>query len=227
MPAPASRCGMSQTIEKTATTGYSITGAPRVVKGRCSSARAAPNSACAATSPPTTPRPASWYWRWYIVPGNPPRALREPADGGGRQDLERRPGGKTGGGGAPWDRHHLRSEDRLCCSSGTGNGAPWPAEIRGPGSKGDHLFLSSIVALKPDTGEYVWHYQMTPRDSWDYAAIQQITVADLKIDGQKRHVVDAGARRTASSTCWTRTTGELHLRAAVRTGRRTGPTAST
>jgi quinohemoprotein ethanol dehydrogenase len=71
---------------------------------------------------------------------------------------------------------------------GVGNGSPWNRKLRSAG-KGDNLFLSSIVALKPDTGEYVWHYQEVQRDSWDYTAVQQITVADLKIDGKDRHVI--------------------------------------
>jgi alcohol dehydrogenase (cytochrome c)/quinohemoprotein ethanol dehydrogenase len=49
--------------------------------------------------------------------------------------------------------------------------------------------LSSIVALKPDTGEYVWHYQTTPGESWDYTATQHIVLADLVIDGQPRKVL--------------------------------------
>ena len=49
--------------------------------------------------------------------------------------------------------------------------------------------LSSIVALKPDTGEYVWHYQETPGEMWDYTASQQITLADISIDGQVRKVL--------------------------------------
>ncbi len=55
--------------------------------------------------------------------------------------------------------------------------------------KGDNLFLSSILALKPDTGEYVWHYQTTPGESWDYTATQHIMLADLTIGGQARRVV--------------------------------------
>jgi alcohol dehydrogenase (cytochrome c)/quinohemoprotein ethanol dehydrogenase len=51
------------------------------------------------------------------------------------------------------------------------------------------LFLSSIVALKPDTGEYVWHYQETPAEMWDFTASQQIILADISIDGQVRKVL--------------------------------------
>ena len=95
---------------------------------------------------------------------------------------------KTGGGGTVWDAITYDPKTDLLFV-GVGNGGPWPAEIRDPGGKGDHLFLSSIVALKPETGEYVWHYQQVQRDSWDYTAVQQITVADLKIDGKDRHVI--------------------------------------
>ena len=68
---------------------------------------------------------------------------------------------------------------------GTGNGGPWQQSRRSPGG-GDNLFLSSIVALKADTGDYVWHYQTVPGDEWDYTATQQMILADLRIDGQLR-----------------------------------------
>ena len=54
---------------------------------------------------------------------------------------------------------------------------------------GDNLFVSSIVALKPDTGEYVWHYQTTPGDNWDYTATQHMVLAELQIDGKPRKVL--------------------------------------
>jgi mono/diheme cytochrome c family protein len=71
---------------------------------------------------------------------------------------------------------------------GTGNGSPWNRSLRSPGG-GDNLFLSSIIALRPDDGTYVWHYQTTPGESWDYTATQPIIVADLEIDGATRRVV--------------------------------------
>jgi glucose dehydrogenase len=71
---------------------------------------------------------------------------------------------------------------------GTGNGSPWNQKIRSPGG-GDNLFLSSIVALRPTTGEYVWHYQTTPGESWDYTATQHIILADLTIDNEPRKVL--------------------------------------
>jgi len=71
---------------------------------------------------------------------------------------------------------------------GVGNGSPWNHSIRSP-EGGDNLFLSSIVALRPATGEYVWHYQTTPAESWDYTATQHMILADLEINGKHRKVI--------------------------------------
>jgi quinohemoprotein ethanol dehydrogenase len=71
---------------------------------------------------------------------------------------------------------------------GTGNGSPWSRKLRSPAG-GDNLYLASIVALKPDSGEYVWHYQETPGDNWDYTSTQPMILADLHIDGKPRKVI--------------------------------------
>jgi quinohemoprotein ethanol dehydrogenase len=57
-------------------------------------------------------------------------------------------------------------------------------------SKGkDNLYLCSILAVKPDTGELKWHFQVVPGDNWDYDSVQQLTLADLTIRGQTRKVI--------------------------------------
>ena len=71
---------------------------------------------------------------------------------------------------------------------GTGNGSPWARSQRSPAG-GDNLYLASVVALNPDTGAYVWHYQETPGDNWDYTSTQPMILADLKIGGQPRKVI--------------------------------------
>lgn len=71
---------------------------------------------------------------------------------------------------------------------GVGNVSPWNQHVRSPGG-GDNLFLASVVALRPATGEYVWHYQTTPGESWDFTAIQHIILADLEIAGKQRKVL--------------------------------------
>ena len=93
---------------------------------------------------------------------------------------------QTGGGGTAWDA--IAYDPALdLVYFGIGNGNPWNHRERS-GGKGDNLFLSSILALKPDTGEYAWHYQTTPGESWDYTATQHIMLADLTIGGQPRKV---------------------------------------
>ena len=104
-------------------------------------------------------------WKFYIVPGNP-------AEGFENEAMEM--AAKTwtgewwkhGGGGNAW--HGITYDAELeTLYIGTGNGSPWNRKIRSPDG-GDNLFLCSIVALNPDTGEYKWHYQTTPGESWDF-----------------------------------------------------------
>jgi quinohemoprotein ethanol dehydrogenase len=92
-----------------------------------------------------------------------------------------------GGGGTVWDSMAYDPELDLLYF-GVGNGTPWNQEIRSPGG-GDNLFLSSIVAVRPDTGDYVWHYQTTPGETWDYTAAQHIILADIELDGTVRKVL--------------------------------------
>ena len=94
---------------------------------------------------------------------------------------------EAGGGGTMWDTITFDPELNLVYV-GTGNGSPWDQAKRSPAG-GDNLYLSSIVALNADTGDYAWHYQETPGDNWDYTATQPMILADLKIGGKARKVV--------------------------------------
>jgi alcohol dehydrogenase (cytochrome c)/quinohemoprotein ethanol dehydrogenase len=125
-------------------------------------------------------------WRWWSVPGDPSKGFEQPELAMAAKTW----GGewwKTGGGGTPWDGITYDPTTGYVFI-GTGNGAPWPAEDRSPGS-GDNLFTASIVAIDAKTGHYVWHYQETPAESFDFDSTAQITTADLVINGEKRHVV--------------------------------------
>jgi PQQ-dependent dehydrogenase (methanol/ethanol family) len=164
---------------------YAITGAPRVAKGKVfigqGGAEFGVRGFIAAYDVDTGNRD----WIWYTVPGNPANGFENPQ----MEMAAKTWNGEwwlTGGGGTVWDSIVYDPVTDLLLV-GVGNGSPWPSEIRSPGG-GDNLFLSSIVALDPDTGDYVWHYQTTPADSWDYTAVQQIIIADLDINGQMRHV---------------------------------------
>src|SRR5258708_33923775 len=51
---------------------------------------------------------------------------------------------------------------------------------------GEKLFTQCIIAVKADTGEYVWHYQTGTEGV--HSENNQIMMADLMINGEKRHV---------------------------------------
>lgn len=94
----------------------------------------------------------------------------------------------TGGGGTAWNGMTFDPElDRVYI--GVGNAGPYDPEKRDPGSTGDNLYTSSIVALDATTGRYIWHYQENPRNSWDYKATPNILMATLTIGGRLRKVL--------------------------------------
>jgi alcohol dehydrogenase (cytochrome c) len=57
-----------------------------------------------------------------------------------------------------------------------------------PGSS-DALYTDSTIALRPQTGQLVWHYQHLKRDVWDLDWVFERTLATLKIEGKPRRVV--------------------------------------
>jgi len=159
-----------------------ITGAPKIFKGKVlignGGSEAGPARGYVVAYDAETGEQA---WKFYIVPGNPADGFEDDAQ---RMAAETWTGEwwKLGGGGNAWHGFTYDAElDTLYI--GTGNGGPWNREVRSPGG-GDNLFLSSIVALNPDTGEYKWHYQTSPGDTWDYNSTMDIVLADLEIEGR-------------------------------------------
>jgi quinohemoprotein ethanol dehydrogenase len=129
-------------------------------------------------------------WKFYTVPGDPAKG----PDGAASDDVmpmaAKTWNGKwweKGGGGSTWDGIVYDPKSDLVIF-GTGNGEPWPAALRSPGG-GDNLFTSSIVALHAKTGKYKWHYQATPMDGFDFDNTAPLTMADITVDGQSKHVV--------------------------------------
>ncbi|HEY0674986.1 MAG TPA: PQQ-dependent dehydrogenase, methanol/ethanol family, partial [Immundisolibacter sp.] len=87
---------------------------------------------------------------------------------------------------------------------GIGNPGPWNATVR----PGDNLYTDSVVALRPKTGQLVWHYQYTPNDTFDYDGVNELIQADLQIDGKTRQVI-LNANRNGFFYVIDRATGEL------------------
>ena len=115
-------------------------------------------------------------WRTHTVPvGNEKNA-----------DTWKGDTGKTGGGAA-WNVGSYDPKLNLVYY-GTSNPGPWTAVVRGNDSsdigKFTNLYTASVIAMNPDTGNIVWHYQFTPHDAWDYDGVNELVFADLNIDGK-------------------------------------------
>jgi quinohemoprotein ethanol dehydrogenase len=174
----------TQTFPKT--TRLSITGAPRVMKGVVVIGNGGAELGVRGFVAGYDAETGAKKWKFYMVPG------KEDHDGEASDSAMKfaRPTWngdvfyKLGGGGTPWDGMAYDPDLDLLYVGG-GNGSPWNSALRSPGG-GDNLFLGSIVALRPETGQYVWHFQETPGDSWDYTSTQPIILADIKINGVTR-----------------------------------------
>ncbi len=166
--------------------GYTVTMAPRIAKGKViigvAGAELPIRGFFAAFDALTGKR----AWTFYTVPGDPSKPFEHPAL---KKAAETWSGDwwKLGGGGSVWDGMAYDPEADLLYV-GTGNGGPWPEELRKSKGK-ENLYLASILAVKPDTGDLKWYFQVVPGDSWDYDSVQQLLLADLTIRGQQRKVL--------------------------------------
>ena len=117
-------------------------------------------------------------WRRYIVPAP------------GERGSESWPNNAANAsGGSTWTTGSY-DPDLDLVFWGTGNPSPWNALNR----PGDNLFTNTIMALRPKTGEMVWHYQASPNDPFDYDNVQSLVLADLTLGGRPRKVVMQASR---------------------------------
>lgn len=168
---------------------YTITGAPRVIAGNVIIGNGGADLGSRGYLSAYDARTGRLVWRFYTVPGQPGHPDGTVSDAPLAKALPTWSGAwwKWGGGGTVYDA--MAYDPKLgLLYVGVGNGGPWNRRIRSDG-QGDNLYLSSILALKASTGEYVWHFQETPGDEWDYTATQSIILADIPIDGKVRPVL--------------------------------------
>ncbi|HEX4506497.1 MAG TPA: PQQ-dependent dehydrogenase, methanol/ethanol family [Alphaproteobacteria bacterium] len=173
---------------------YTIGGAPRIAGGRVIIGNAGADYAVRGYVSAYDAETGRMIWRFYTVPGKPGKS-----DGAASDTIMEKLATKSwtgkwwneaeggGGGGTVWDGITYDPELDLLFI-GTGNADYWNKAYRSPGDT-DNLFVASIVALKPETGAYVWHFQETPGDTWDYDATQNMIAADLTIGGGPRKVL--------------------------------------
>jgi len=173
---------------------YTITGAPRVIDGKVLIGNGGAELGVRGYVSAYDANSGDMIWRFYTVPS----ADKQP-DGAASDSAFEQVGNVTwgdtgawktdGGGGTVWDSIIYDTENDSVIF-GVGNGSPWNQRLRDPSGL-DNLFLSSIVAVDADTGEYKWHFQTTPGESWDYTATQTLILANLPLGegGADRRVV--------------------------------------
>ncbi len=166
---------------------YTITGAPRVANGKIIIGNGGAEYGVRGYVSAYDAETGKLAWRFYTVPGDPSKPQENKALEKALPTWKGDNWWKDGGGGTVWDSIVYDPEFNLLYV-GTGNGSSWNRNLRSPGG-GDNLYLSSILAINPDNGELVWHYQTTPGDSWDYTAVQPMMLADLQIGGRLRKVL--------------------------------------
>jgi quinohemoprotein ethanol dehydrogenase len=129
----------------------------------------------------------AFKWRFYTVPPAVGKPFENPELAAAAKTWDPKRKALFQGGGTAWDGFAYDPALNLVYF-GTANAAPYDLRQLGP-ERLDSLYTASIIALHADTGRMAWYYQTTPRDSWDYDAVQKMVLADLDIDGSTRHVL--------------------------------------
>lgn len=73
----------------------------------------------------------------------------------------------------------------------TGNPCP---DLNGDRRPGDNLYTNTVLALRPRTGELVWHFQFTPHDTHDWDAQEPLLLVDEEFRGERRKLILQGNR---------------------------------
>jgi len=166
---------------------YTITGAPRIVKGRVVIGNGGADLGVRGYFSAYDAETGALVWRFYTVPASSDGPFEQPELAMAAKTWSRDSLFESGLGGTVWDSFAYDPELDLLYA-GVGNASMYDRQRRSPGG-GDNLFLASILAVKPDTGRLVWYYQTTPGEQWDYTATAHMILADLELDGRVRKVL--------------------------------------
>lgn len=173
--------------------GYSMTAAPQIVKGKVIVGNSGGEFGVVGRVTALDPLTGDPIWVRPVVEGH--MGYRYDEEG---NEIEAGITGTTNatwpgdlwetGGAAPWLSAYYDPDVDLIFI-GTGNPAPWNSWVR----PGDNLYSASTVAINPDTGEIVWHYQSTPNDGWDYDGVNEFVSFEYT-DAETGELVKAGGK---------------------------------
>lgn len=165
--------------------GYSITNAPIIVNGKLITGNAGGEFGVVGRVRALDAKTGEIIWERPTVEGNIGTLNGKPSTMTGTLNASWPGDMWKKGGGAPWEAVTYDPDTNLIFT-GTGNPSPWNSHTR----PGDNLYTASKIAINPDNGEIVWHYQTTPNDGWDYDSMTEVIPFDMDMDGK---VVKAAA----------------------------------
>jgi quinohemoprotein ethanol dehydrogenase len=166
---------------------YTITGAPRVIQGRVIIGNGGAELGVRGYFSAYDAETGALLWRFFTVPASKEGPHEHPELALAAKTWSKDSLWESGLGGTVWDSMAYDPELDLLYV-GVGNASVYDRTKRSPGG-GDNLFVSSILAVRPETGRMVWHYQTTPGDFWDFTATQHMILAELVIGGKPRKVL--------------------------------------
>ncbi|WP_028023467.1 PQQ-dependent methanol/ethanol family dehydrogenase [Enterovibrio calviensis] len=188
--------------------GYSITAAPIIVKGNVITGVSGGEFGIVGRVRAYDAKTGKLVWERPTVEGHMGYVYKD-----GKKIENGISGGKPGqtwpadlwksGGAAPW-LGGTYDPDTDLLFFGTGNPAPWNSHMR----PGDNLFSSSRLAIDPDDGKIVWHFQTTPHDGWDFDGVNELISFDYTENG-KQIKAAATADRNGFFYVLNRTNGEF------------------
>ena len=156
--------------------GYYATGAPIVANGVLISGMSGGESTTRGFLDGWDPDTGTKLWRRHTIPApGEPGAETWPVDSNAWMF----------GGGPTW-RSGAYDPELDLVYWGTGNAEPYDPRPRGAL---DSLYTSSVIAIRPKTGEIACHYQYTPNDVYDVDGTDENVLADIKVDGETRKVM--------------------------------------
>lgn len=153
--------------------GFSITSAPMVANGVLITGISGAEFGVRGFLDGLDPETGKQLWRLYTIP----------APGEKGSETWPKDDSWTRGGGSTWITGSYDPELDLVYW-GVGNAGPWAPQ----GRPGDNLYTASVLAIKPKTGQIVWHRQLVPNEMFDLDAVWEWILADINVKGVKRKV---------------------------------------
>src|SRR5216684_8669935 len=161
-----------------------ITGAPHIAKGRVLMGFNGSDDGVRGALIAYDAQSGKEAWRFWSVPGDPSKAFETKALEMAAKTWSGKDSWKIGGGDV-WNAITYDETTGLVIFGTAGAGVDY-GELSYIKVSGDKLFSGCIIAVNADTGEYAWHFQTSAPGM--QTENNHILMADLTINGEKRHV---------------------------------------